>query len=150
MAVVLVALWVAAGFLVHLHRDALRTEAAHQAALTAARSIATDLTSLGGADPQASIQRLQAHTTGGFRDQVTQFNAAAQAMLQQSNADSRGTVTAAGIESGDTEHAVALVTVTQMISNNKLPSAQSVNLRLSIELQRQGDSWLASNVTYIP
>jgi Mce-associated membrane protein len=150
MVVVLVAMWVACGVLVHAHRGALRTEAAHRAALTVARQVATDLTSLGGADPQASIEKLQATTTGSFRDQVAQFNSAAQAMLRESNADSRGTVTAAGIESGDTEHAVALVTVTQMISNNKLPSAQSVNLRLSIQLQRAGETWLASNVTYIP
>lgn len=150
LTVVLLALWVAAGILLHMHRAAVHTEAAHQAALSAAREVATDLTSLGGADPQASIQKLQAQTTGSFREQVTQFNSMAQAMLQQSNAESRGAVTAAAIESGDADHAVALVTVTQMISNNKLPNAQNLNLRLSIQLQREGGAWLASNVTYIP
>jgi Mce-associated membrane protein len=149
MCVVLAALWASGIFLFVKHRSTVNESARHDAALTAARAVATDLTSISGDTAPATIDKLKQETTGGFRDQISSYAAAAQAMLQQSNAGSRGTVTAAGIESGDGDKASALVTVTAIVSNNKLPSAQPLSYRLAIQLQHEGDRWLASDITFI-
>ena len=150
LAVLLAALWGVGGWLFVHNRGAGQLADHNAAALAAAQKVATDLTSITAQNAQTQIQSLTAESTGGFRDQISTYASALQAILQQAQAGSRGTVSAGGIERIDATTASALVTVSAVVSNSKLPSGQPVSYRLGVQLQREGDQWLASNVNFVP
>ncbi|HEY2098293.1 MAG TPA: hypothetical protein VGH72_17625 [Pseudonocardia sp.] len=149
LSVLVVALWVAGGLLFAHNRGASQLAAQRQDVVAAAQKVAGDLTSISSSNAQAQIQSLTNESTGGFRDQISTYAQALQAILQQSGAGSQGTVSAAGIERMDANTASVLVAVTATVSNTKLPNAQPVNYRLGVQLQREGDRWLASDVTFV-
>jgi Mce-associated membrane protein len=149
LSVLVVALWVAGGLLFAHNRGASQLAAQRQDVVAAAQKVAGDLTSISSSNAQAQIQSLTNESTGGFRDQISTYAQALQAILQQSGAGSQGTVSAAGIERMDANTASVLVAVTATVSNAKLPNAQPVNYRLGVQLQREGDRWLASDVTFV-
>ncbi|MDT7612273.1 MAG: Mce-associated rane protein [Pseudonocardiales bacterium] len=149
LSVLVVALWVAGGLLFAHNRGASQLAAQRQGVVAAAQKVAGDLTSISSSNAQAQIQSLTNESTGGFRDQISTYAQALQAILQQSGAGSQGTVSAAGIERMDANTASVLVAVTATVSNTKLPNAQPVNYRLGVQLQREGDRWLASDVTFV-
>jgi len=150
LAVLLAALWGVGGWLFVHNRGTGQLADHNAAALAAAQKVATDLTSITAQNAQTQIQSLTAESTGGFRDQISTYASALQAILQQAQAGSRGTVSAGGIERIDATTASALVTVSAVVSNSKLPSGQPVSYRLGVQLQREGDQWLASNVNFVP
>jgi hypothetical protein len=149
LAAVLVLLWVVGVWSFLHHRAHTAQLQADQAALVAARTVATDLTSLSGANAQQTITRLTQETTDPFRQQIAGYAGVAQSLLQQSGAGSSGTVTAAGIEKSDASTATALVTVTAVVSNNKTPNAQPLSYRIAVDLSKVDDRWLAANVTFV-
>jgi Mce-associated membrane protein len=149
LSVLVVALWVAGGLLFAHNRSASQLAAQRQDVVAAAQKVAGDLTSISSSNAPAQIQSLTNESTGGFRDQISTYAQALQAILQQSGAGSQGTVSAAGIERMDANTASVLVAVTATVSNNKLPNAQPVSYRLGVQLQREGDRWLASDVTFV-
>ncbi|HEX4247896.1 MAG TPA: hypothetical protein VH008_08500, partial [Pseudonocardia sp.] len=120
-----------------------------QDVLAAAQKVAGDLTSIGADNAPAQIQNLTGESTGAFRDQISTYAQALQTILQQSNAGSRGTVSAAGVEKMDANTASVLVTVAATVSNAKVTAGQPVSYRLAVQLQREGDRWLASDVTFV-
>jgi len=150
LSVLLVALWAAGGWLYVHNRGASELAAQRAQALATAQKVAADLTSIGADNAQAQIQSLTQESTGGFREQISTYATALQAILQQAQAGSKGTVSAAGIERIDANTASALVTVSATVSNNKLPNAQPVSYRMGVQLQREGDRWLASDVNFVP
>jgi Mce-associated membrane protein len=150
LSVLLVALWATGGWLYVHNRGNSELDAQRAQALATAQKVAADLTSIGADNAQAQIQSLTQESTGGFREQISTYAAALQAILQQAQAGSRGTVSAAGIERIDANTASALVTVSATVSNSKLPNAQPVSYRMGVQLQREGDRWLASDVNFVP
>src|SRR5882757_7296739 len=110
LSVLLVALWVAGGFLVVHNRGVSQLATQRQEVLTYAQALQT--------------------------------------ILQQSRAGSRGTVSAAGIEEMGPDTAKVLVTVSATVSNSQA-AAQPVSYRLGVQLQREGDRWLASDVAFV-
>ncbi|HEY0573274.1 MAG TPA: hypothetical protein VGD73_04175 [Pseudonocardia sp.] len=150
LSVLLLALWATGGWLYVHNRGTSELDAQRAQALATAQKVAADLTSIGADNAQTQIQSLTQESTGGFREQISTYAAALQAILQQAHAGSRGTVSAAGIERIDANTASALVTVSATVSNSKLPNAQPVSYRMGVQLQREGDRWLASDVNFVP
>ena len=148
LSVLLVALWVAGGFLVVHNRGVSQLATQRQEVLTAAQKVAGDLTSISADNAPAQIQALTGESTGAFRDQISTYAQALQTILQQSRAGSRGTVSAAGIEEMGPDTAKVLVTVSATVSNSQA-AAQPVSYRLGVQLQREGDRWLASDVAFV-
>ena len=148
LSVLLVALLVAGAFLVVHDRGVSQLAAQRQQVLVAAQSVAGDLTSIGADNAPAQIQKLTGESTGAFRDQIGTYAQALQVILKQSNAGSRGTVSAAGIEKMGPDTASVLVTVTATVSNAQT-TGQPVSYRLGVQLQREGDRWLASDVAFV-
>jgi Mce-associated membrane protein len=148
LSVLLVALWVAGAFLVVHNRGVSQLAAQRQQVLVAAQNVAGDLTSIGADNAPAQIQKLTGESTGAFRDQIGTYAQALQVILKQSNAGSRGTVSAAGIEKMGPDTASVLVTVTATVSNAQT-TGQPVSYRLGVQLQREGDRWLASDVAFV-
>jgi Mce-associated membrane protein len=150
LAVALIALTVAGTLLSRQVRAADELVGQRTAALDAARKVATDLTSISAENAQQRLDGLAQETTGGFRAQLNTYAAVLQAILQQSNAGSRGTVSEAGVERLDQNSASVLLAVTATVTNNKAPAAQPVSYRLVVQLQREGEKWLASDVNFVP
>jgi len=149
LVAVLVLLWIGGTLLFLSHRSTLAQQPADQQILVTARQVVSDLTSIGGANAQQTITRLSQETTGRFHDQISSDAGAAQTLLQQSNTGSTGTVTASGIEQSDVSNATALLTVTSVVSNNKLPNAQTLSFRFAIKLQQVDNRWLASDISVV-
>jgi Mce-associated membrane protein len=149
LVAVLVLLWIGGTLLFLSHRSTLAQQPADQQILVTARQVVSDLTSIGGANAQQTITRLSQETTGRFHDQISSDAGAAQTLLQQSNTGSTGTVTASGIEQSDASNATALLTVTSVVSNNKLPNAQTLSFRFAIKLQQVDNRWLASDISVV-
>lgn len=124
--------------------------AQRESALVAARDVALDLSSIGAANAQERLARLDAVTTGPFRDNLGGYAELLADMLRQGGVRAEATVTAAGIERIDAETAVALVLVTATVTDTATPQGEVRRYRLAIEMQRAGDAWLTSNVAYIP
>ena len=148
LSVLVVALWVAGGFLIAHNSGVSQLATQRQEVLTAAQKVAGDLTSISSDNAPAQIQALTGESTGAFRDQISTYAQALQTILQQSRAGSRGTVSAAGIEEMGPDTAKVLVTVAATVSNSQA-AAQSVTYRLGVQLQREGDRWLASDVAFV-
>jgi Mce-associated membrane protein len=149
LSALLVALWVAGALLVVHNRGISQLSTQRQQVLAAAQKVAGDLTSIGADNAPAQIQNLTGESTGAFRDQISTYAQALQTILQQSKAGSRGTVTAAGIESMAPDAASVLVTVSATVSNSRVTASQPVSYRLGVKLQREGDRWLASDVAFV-
>jgi Mce-associated membrane protein len=150
LVVLLLSLWCAGGWLVARNHAASELAEQRVAALSAAQKVATDLTSITGDNAQSQIRALTQESTGSFREQISTYGSALEAVLRQARAGSTGTVSAAAIDRIDATSATALVAVSAKVSNSVLPTAQPVSYRMDIQLQRQGDRWLVSEVRFLP
>ncbi|WP_051579443.1 hypothetical protein [Pseudonocardia acaciae] len=149
LAVLLVGL-AAAGTMLFLRNSAADELAGQRAAaLDSARKVATDLTSMSADNAQQRIESLTQGTTGGFRAQLSTYAAVLEAILRQTQAGSRGTVSEAGIEKIDDTSASVLLAVSATVSNTRAPTAQPLTYRMVVQLQREGDRWLASDVNFV-
>jgi Mce-associated membrane protein len=150
LTVLLLALWATGGWLVGRERAADAAAEQRTAALSTAQKVATDLTSITGDNAQAQIAALTQESTGAFHTQISSYGAALSAILRQAKAGSTGTVSAAGIERMDAVSASALVAVSAKVSNSALPTGRPVSYRMVVQLRREGDRWLASDVRFLP
>jgi hypothetical protein len=150
LVVLLLSLWGTGGWLIARNHAASQLAEQRVAALSAAQKVATDLTSITGDNAQTQISALTQESTGSFREQISTYGSALEAVLRQARAGSTGTVSAAAIDRIDATTATALVAVSARVSNSVLPTAQPVSYRMDIQLQRQGDRWLVSEVRFLP
>lgn len=123
--------------------------AQREPALAAARQVAMDISSIGAENAQDRLARLDAATTGSFREGLSGYAALLQDMLRQGRVTSRATVTATGLEHIDADTATALVSVTATVTDAAMPGGEERHYRLAIQLLRDGDRWLASSVAYV-
>jgi Mce-associated membrane protein len=149
LVLVLVLLWAAGALLFLQHRGTEQRNTEERQATAVAQQVATDLTSLNATDAQEKIDSLTRESTGNFRGQIDSYAALVRALLSQNQAGSNGTVSAVGIEKQDGNSASVLVTVTAVVSNSNLPSAQPLSYRLAIQLRRDAGRWLASDVGFV-
>ncbi|MBO0874085.1 MAG: hypothetical protein J2P19_11900 [Pseudonocardia sp.] len=119
------------------------------AVLDSARRAATDLTSISAQDAPGRITSLTNETTGGFRGQLSTYGAVIQAVMRLSHAGSRGTVNDAAIERIDENSASVLVAATAAVSSDQEQTPRSVSYRMLVQLQREGDRWLVSDVSFV-
>lgn len=148
LTLALVALGVASGLLYRYDRS-MDSSARQQAAVSAARTVALQLSTIGADNAAEHVAELGRLSTGEFHDQINGYSAIFQKILKVGDVSSQGAVTAAGIERRDAETATVLVTVSSTVRNSQIPSGQPRNYRLSVVLLRSGDQWLASKVDYV-
>ena len=147
-AVVLL-LWVGGGLLWYYHHRVDAQQRADQQILVAASRVATDMSSINSGNAGVTFARLTRESTGTFLSQISSSSAAVQTLLQQSKAGSTGTVTAAGIEHSDQSSATALVAVSSVVTNNKLPQVAPLDYQIEVRLERVDNRWLASDLTFV-
>jgi Mce-associated membrane protein len=127
------------------HQDAL--SGARTSALAAARTYAVDMASYDYRHLDADFGRVKQHSSASFQAKFAQSSSALVQLLTKFNATASAKVVASGLVSADTGRAVALVFITQTVTNTaqktKPPDTQS---RIQITMIHQHGQWLIDKV----
>lgn len=129
--------------------DANADEDSRQAALTVARQVAVDLTTVSKDSAQQDVNRLMGVATGSFKDQFAQLSDTFRKVVQQASVSSKGTVAEAGVSSVDGDTVTVLTAVTATVQNSDAPSGEQRQYRMKMQLQRDGDRWLVSDLEFV-
>ncbi|MFB9237558.1 hypothetical protein ACFFWC_18715 [Plantactinospora siamensis] len=151
LALVLVAVAAVAVVLGHRWYVARAVDAAHQAALAAAKQETVNFVSVSAASVDRDLQRISAGATGEFKDEFTRGQEKVRAAVVENKVDSRGTVLRAGLVSGDRRSATVLVAVDATVKNAKAPDGRLSHYRIQVELARDRASgtWLVSRLQFV-
>jgi Mce-associated membrane protein len=141
---------IAVGFLLVQLTRANAEASARVGALSSARQLVADLTTVRSNDPHATIQRVLNETTGGFHDEFSQQSDAFTAVVNQGKVTSNGSAAEAGIETVDEHQATVLVAIKGDVTNVQSATPQPRQYRVRVTLQHQGRAWLASKVEFVP
>lgn len=119
-------------------------------ALTAARRVALDLSTLGAGNAEDNLARLADSTTGSFRDDLIGYSTPLRETLVAGGVSSDARVRTAGLERIDDESAVALVAVSATVTSKAMLEGTPRQYRLAVDLRRVDGRWRASSVSYVP
>lgn len=117
--------------------------------LSAAQRAAISLTTIDYTQAEADVQRIVDSATGTFRDEFQQRAQPFTEVVKQSQSQSKGSVTAAGLESMSGDHAQALVAMSVTTSIGNVPEPEPRLWRMRIELQQLTDGVKVSNVEFV-
>ncbi len=151
LAVLLLATFAGAAVAGHGWYQRNRLDAAHQAALAAARQLATDFVSISASTVDRDLQRISSATTGEFKDQFTQGLTQVRSAVVDNKVESQGMVLRSGLVSGDLDSAVALVAVDASVKNVRAPDGRISHYRIQVDLNldRASGRWLASKLQFV-
>jgi Mce-associated membrane protein len=150
LALLLVVLLVGGVLLLQHNRSVGEVAAQRQLAMEAAERVALGMSTISSENPREQLDILTRDSTGTFRDQITSSAAVFAQAVQMGRVSSRGVVTGAGLENIGPDTATALVGIRATITNSQAPQGVQRNHRIAVQLQREGDRWLASNVLFVP
>src|SRR6476660_5753464 len=136
LVVLLAGALAAAGVFGHRWYADRQLDAAHQAAVAAARQTTVNFVSVSAASVDRDLQRITAGATGEFKDQFTQGQAQVRAAVVENKVGSRGSVLRAALVSGDRDHAVVLVAVDATVKNVKTPDGRPSHYRIQVDMAR--------------
>lgn len=114
-----------------------------------AGDVALKLTTIDHRNADRDLQQLRGVATPQFAEQFGIRSHAFADTLQQSQIVSTGQVTSAGLEEFDERSARVLVAVRATVRDGGAPRGDPRNYRLGVDLVRQDDKWLVSNVEFI-
>jgi Mce-associated membrane protein len=149
-AVILIAL---GGLFAWLGYRAIETrQAAHQRDLflQVGRQAALDLTTISAANADTDVARILDSSTGTFHDDWAQRAPAFVEVVKKAQSKSEGSVTAAGLESVESDRARVLVAVAVKSTTVDAPEQKPRAWRMRIDVQRVGDGTKVANVEFVP
>lgn len=151
VAVLLLAAFAAAAVAGHGWYERNRLDAAHQAALAAARQLTTDFVSISASTVDRDLQRISSAATGEFADQFTKGLTQVRSAVVDNKVESQGMVLRAGLVSGDLDSAVVLVAVDASVKNVRAPDGRISHYRIQVDLNldRKSGRWLASKLQFV-
>jgi len=118
--------------------------------LQVGRQAALDLTTISAADADADVARILDSSTGTFHDDWAQRAPAFVGVVKKAQSKSEGSVTAAGLESVESDRARVLVAVAVKTSTVDAPEQKPRAWRMRIDVQRVGDGTKVANVEFVP
>lgn len=150
-AVLLLATFAGAAVAGHGWYQRNRLDAAHQAALAAARRLSTDFVSISASTVDRDLQRISTAATGDFKDQFAQGLPQVRGAVVDNKVQSQGMVLRAGLVSGDLDSAVVLVAVDASVKNTRAPDGRVSHYRIQVDLNldRASGHWLASKLQFV-
>lgn len=146
VAVVLVGVGVILGLKV-MQNDA--EQARRQNAVRTAGEVALKLTTIDHRNAEGELAQLRTLTTPQFAEQFGIRSHAFADTLAQSRIVSTGQVTSAGLEQLADRSARVLVAVRATVRDGGAPQGEPRSYQLGVDLQRQDDRWLVSNVEFL-
>jgi Mce-associated membrane protein len=123
-------------------------DTARQQALAAARQTTVNFVSISASSVDSDLRRISAGATGEFREQFDRGQPQVRSAVVENKVESRGSVLQAGLVSGDTRTAVALVAVDATVKNVHAPDGRPSHYRIQVDLTRDGETgrWLVSRL----
>jgi hypothetical protein len=118
------------------------------AVLSASRAFLTDLTNFNAKTVDADFSAITAMATGTFSKQAKQFfDSAIRVDLEKALAESRGQIRNLYVQSDSGTQATVYGVIDQVYVNNKISTPQADVLRVVVNLQQVGTTWMISDVT---
>lgn len=108
-----------------------------------------NLVTLRYSSADADVRRIQAGTTGDFRNQFADTTGSFAAVLKQGQVDSTGAATSVALINADDQHATAIAAVTSTVKNSEAPQGQQRVYRMKVDLTNQDGKWLVSNMEFV-
>ena len=136
-----VALWYVRAQHDHQQRD--------NAITVAARTEVLALLTLSPNTVQASLDKVLAGSTGGWRQQFAQQADQFAQVVHTQQVSATATVTASAIQSADDAHATVLVSAAAVVRNSASPQGYPGVYRVLANLQAQGGTWLVSDLRFV-
>lgn len=124
-------------------------EARRQDAIRTASDVAVKLTTIDHRNADRDLGELRAVATPQFAEQFGILSHAFADTVRQSQIVSTGQVTSAGVQHADDRNARILVAVRATVRDGNAPEGEPRNYRLGVDLVREDDTWLVSNVEFI-
>lgn len=118
--------------------------------LQVGRQEALNLTTIGYTTIDADVHRILDASTGVFHDDFQRRSGSFIDVVEKAQSASKGTVTAAGLESVQGDQARVLVTVTVTTTTAGTADPQPRLWRMRISTQKVGGSTKVSNVEFVP
>lgn len=125
-------------------RDDQRDEVLH-----AARQQTVNFTTLDYRHLDRDLGRVLAGSTGDFRKQFQAGTKNLTQLVTANKAVSKGEVLEAGLVSSDNDSARVLVVADSDVVNAANPKGEKRHYRIQLDLVRQQDSWLVSDLTFV-
>lgn len=124
--------------------------AAHHEVAEAARTEALAFLAVDHTDMEPLIDAVLAGATGDFKEQYESQRDVLTSEAIRTEATSIGEVVALGVGELDDESATVLVAANSTVTNSSTGSEGQVRFyRLRLDLVREGDRWLTSNVEFV-
>jgi Mce-associated membrane protein len=114
--------------------------------LQVGRQGALNVTSISYTEPETDVQRVLDSATGTFYDDYQSRSKALIEVVKKMQSKTEATVTEAGLESDEGDHANVLVAMILKTSNVQTPEPQSRAWRMRVTVQKVGDGAKVSNV----
>jgi Mce-associated membrane protein len=117
--------------------------------LRAARQQAVNFTTLDHRRLDRDLGRVLDGATGEFREQFEAGTKDLSELVTANQAVAEGEVLEAGIVSDDADSARVLVVADSTVTNSTGPDPQKRHYRLQLDLVRDGDRWLVSDLQFV-
>jgi len=126
-------------------------DAAHQAAIAAAKQTTVDFVSISASTVDRDLERIVAGATGEFKDEFTRGMPEVRAAVVQNSVQSQGSVLRAGLVSGDRDSATVLVAIDATVRNARAPDGRLSHYRIQVDLALDSSSgrWLVSRLQFV-
>lgn len=130
--------------------EARQTQQQHDLFLQAARQGAINLTTVSADEADADVGRILDSTVGKFHDDFAQRAPALIEVVQKVGSKTEGSVTAAALESWESDRARVLVAVSVTTSNAVAPEQYPRMWRMRIDVNKVDDGVKVANVEFVP
>ena len=148
-AVLVIGLVVAATWLAIAQQAGAARDADRAAAVSAARQTVVTMTTTDPAHAQQSFQQLTELATGSFGQQLQAQSETFVRVVQSAGVTSRSEITESALQSGDDRRATVLVVANSVVQNSQAPQGEPRQYRMKLDLDKQGDRWLVSNLDFV-
>jgi Mce-associated membrane protein len=118
--------------------------------IRSATDVATAFVNIRYDDAQASIDQVKAGATGAFRQQYEKSTGGVIEVIERNKSVMTGEVLWAGVVNADDDSATVVVATSGTVANTQTgdqPVAR--NFRLQLELVKEDDAWLTSDLQFV-
>lgn len=139
----LVALWLRA-------QDNTEQDRQRRAALELAEQQAVTLVTVNPANVNEQMRELLANSTGDFQRQFDAASPTFERVIKDGKVDSTATVEESGVVRISEDQARVLVALNSKVHNTETNTDEPRRYRLRVDLVKEGDRWLVSNMAFVP
>jgi Mce-associated membrane protein len=140
----------ASGYVVWFHRRAVQERQRSAEFAAAARDAMVTMLTINAATARADVQRFVDDTTGQFKAGILLSAEDFVKAVEQSKANTKGTVQAVAVQSMTSDSAIVLVAAKSEVTKPGEAKPESRPMRIVVDVQRDGGQLRISRVEFVP